>query len=135
MTRLIEILISLAIVAVLFLVVGIVLPSSRHLSHSVETNRTLVIVNGRIERIVASAAECQGERIDLSDSFVLPGLIDSHVHLTSQQNPNARLEEVTQSAAAQAMVGAGTCCARSRCARAPRTAAAPCASRSGAGPT
>ncbi|ALN56937.1 SRPBCC family protein [Lysobacter yananisis] len=44
MTRLIEILISLAIVAVLFLVVGIVLPSSRHLSHSVETNRKLTIV-------------------------------------------------------------------------------------------
>ncbi|MBX9402350.1 SRPBCC family protein [Lysobacter sp. BMK333-48F3] len=44
MTRLIEILISLAIVAVLFLVVGVVLPSSRHLSHSVETNRKLTIV-------------------------------------------------------------------------------------------
>ncbi len=44
MTRLIEILISLAIVAVLFLVVGIVLPASRHLSHSVETNRKLTIV-------------------------------------------------------------------------------------------
>jgi len=44
MTRLIEILISLAIVAVLFLVVGVLLPSSRHLSNSVETNRRLTIV-------------------------------------------------------------------------------------------
>jgi len=44
MTRLIEILISLAIVAVLFVAVGVVLPSSRHLSHSVETNRKLTIV-------------------------------------------------------------------------------------------
>lgn len=44
MTRLLEILISVAIVAVLFLVVGLVLPSSRHLSHSVETNRKLTIV-------------------------------------------------------------------------------------------
>ncbi|KRA20063.1 SRPBCC family protein [Lysobacter sp. Root604] len=44
MTRLIEFLISLAIVAVLFLVVGVVLPSSRHLSHSVETNRKMTIV-------------------------------------------------------------------------------------------
>ncbi len=44
MTRLIEILISLAIVAVLFLVVGIVLPSSRFLSEKVETNRKLTIV-------------------------------------------------------------------------------------------
>jgi hypothetical protein len=44
MTRLIEILISLAIVAVLFLVVGIALPSSRHLSEKIETNRKLTIV-------------------------------------------------------------------------------------------
>lgn len=44
MTRLIEILISLAIVAVLFLVVGLVLPSHRHLSEQVETNRKLTIV-------------------------------------------------------------------------------------------
>lgn len=44
MTRLLEILISLAIVAALFLVVGLVLPSSRHLAHSVETNRKMSIV-------------------------------------------------------------------------------------------
>ena len=44
MTRLIEILISLAIVAALFLVVGLVLPSSRHISESVETNRKMTIV-------------------------------------------------------------------------------------------
>ena len=44
MTRLIEILISLAIVAVLFVVVGIVLPSSRHVSESIETNRKMTIV-------------------------------------------------------------------------------------------
>ena len=44
MTRLIEILISLAIVAVLFLAVGVVLPSSRHISEKVETNRKMTIV-------------------------------------------------------------------------------------------
>jgi hypothetical protein len=44
MTRLIEILISLAIVAVLFTAVGILLPSSRHLAHAVETNRKPPIV-------------------------------------------------------------------------------------------
>ena len=44
MTRLIEILISLAIVAVLFLIVGLVLPSSRYLVERVETNRKLTIV-------------------------------------------------------------------------------------------
>lgn len=44
MTRLLEILISLAIVVALFLVVGLVLPSHRHLSEKVETNRKLTIV-------------------------------------------------------------------------------------------
>jgi len=44
MTRLIEILISLAIVAVLFVLVGLVLPSHRHLSKDVETNRKLTTV-------------------------------------------------------------------------------------------
>src|SRR3546814_4637547 len=44
MTRLIEILISLAIVAALMLLVALVLPSSRHLSGSVETNRKMTIV-------------------------------------------------------------------------------------------
>lgn len=44
MTRLIELLISLAIVAALFLIIGVILPSSRHLESSVETNRKLTIV-------------------------------------------------------------------------------------------
>jgi type II secretory pathway pseudopilin PulG len=44
MTRLLEILISLAIVAVLFTIVGFILPSSRHLENSVETNRKATIV-------------------------------------------------------------------------------------------
>jgi hypothetical protein len=44
MTRLIELLISLAIVAVLFVTVGLFLPDSRHLQHSVETNRKMTIV-------------------------------------------------------------------------------------------
>lgn len=44
MTRIFEFLISLAIVAVVFLVVGFLLPSSRHFEHSVETNRKMTIV-------------------------------------------------------------------------------------------
>ena len=44
MTRLLEILISLAIVATLFLLVGLVLPDSRHLTEKIETNRKLTIV-------------------------------------------------------------------------------------------
>ena len=44
MTRLLELLISMAIVATLFLLVGLVLPSSRHLTEKIETNRRLTIV-------------------------------------------------------------------------------------------
>lgn len=51
MTRLIEILIALAIVTVLFLLVGLVLPSSRHLSEKVETNRKMTIVYDTIDSV------------------------------------------------------------------------------------
>lgn len=44
MTRLIEILIALAIVVALFLVIGLLLPASRHLQEEVETNRKMSIV-------------------------------------------------------------------------------------------
>jgi len=44
MTRLLEILISLAIVTALFLLVALVLPSHRHIEEQVETNRKLTIV-------------------------------------------------------------------------------------------
>jgi hypothetical protein len=51
MTRLIEVLISLAIVAALFLVISLVLPSSRHLSDSVETNRQMTIVYDTLDSL------------------------------------------------------------------------------------
>lgn len=44
MTRIYEFLISLAIVVVAFVVIGFLLPSSRHIEQSVETNRRLPIV-------------------------------------------------------------------------------------------
>jgi len=44
MTRIIEFLIALGIVAGLFVVVGLVLPSERHMSESIETNRKMTIV-------------------------------------------------------------------------------------------
>jgi|GEM_PF-53291 len=45
MTRVIEWLISLLIVAALFVVIGLFLPASRSVSHSVETNRPMATVN------------------------------------------------------------------------------------------
>lgn len=74
----------------------------------VQRDKTLVIRGNQVvdvrDGFVGDVA--QGRVIDLRQAFVLPGLIDSHVHLTGQQNPNSRLEEVTLSDADQAMVGA-----------------------------
>ncbi|MBW3558664.1 MAG: amidohydrolase family protein [Proteobacteria bacterium] len=76
-------------------------------SGRVLTNQTITVQGGRVVSVSAGFTQGAGcEVVDLRDSFVLPGLIDSHVHLTSQQNPNGRLEQVTQSSAEQAMVGA-----------------------------
>lgn len=51
MTRLIEFLIALGIVAVLALVIGLVLPSQRHISESVETNRKMTIVYDTVNNL------------------------------------------------------------------------------------
>jgi len=74
----------------------------------VQRDKTLVIRGNQVVEVrdgfVGDAS--QGKVVDLRNAFVLPGLIDSHVHLTGQQNPNSRLEEVILSDADQAMVGA-----------------------------
>ena len=74
----------------------------------VQRGKTLVIRGNRVVEVRDGFVgdPSQGKVVDLRDAFVLPGLIDSHVHLTGQQNPNSRLEEVTLSDADQAMVGA-----------------------------
>ncbi len=51
MTRIIEFLIALGIVAVLALVIGLVLPSHRHISESVETNRKMTIVYDTVNNL------------------------------------------------------------------------------------
>jgi hypothetical protein len=51
MIRFIEFLIALAIVLVLFVVVGLVLPSKRHLEESVETNRRMTIVFDTVNNV------------------------------------------------------------------------------------
>lgn len=72
----------------------------------VESAKTLVVQNGKVVRVADGyVAEPGGRVIDLKDRFVLPGFIDSHVHITSEQNPNARLQGVTESSADRAMAG------------------------------
>jgi imidazolonepropionase-like amidohydrolase len=73
----------------------------------VERERTLVIGDGKVLEVrngYHSAPE-GGETIDLRDSFVLPGLIDSHVHITVQGGPTSALDEVKKTSADLALDG------------------------------
>ena len=68
-------------------------------------DKTLVIRGNQVVEI-RDGFVGEGNIVDLRSAFVLPGLIDSHVHLGSEQSPNSRLDRVTMSNADQAMVGA-----------------------------
>ena len=51
MTRIIEFLIALGIVAVLFVIIGVCLPGERHISESIETNRKMTIVYDTLNNV------------------------------------------------------------------------------------
>ncbi|MEO1135997.1 MAG: amidohydrolase family protein [Pseudomonadota bacterium] len=79
-------------------------------------NQTVIIKDGMVERIADGflAADAIGAGADddvvvhdLSEMFVMPGFIDGHVHITSENNPRARLQRVEMSEADQAIAGAG----------------------------
>jgi imidazolonepropionase-like amidohydrolase len=67
--------------------------------------QTIFIENGRIAGSKNGFEQpSKGDTlIDLSDHFVLPGLIDCHVHLTGQLGPKEKLEAVEQSPTAVAL--------------------------------
>jgi imidazolonepropionase-like amidohydrolase len=64
---------------------------------------TIVIRNGKVAEVLSGHQDgpAGAERIDLRDKFVLPGLIDSHVHLDSDAGGNAALLEAVTSSDAQ----------------------------------
>jgi imidazolonepropionase-like amidohydrolase len=73
----------------------------------VESNRTIVVRDGRIAEIRSGfSSEANATIVDLRDSFVLPGLIDSHVHLCHENGPNDKLDRVTRTSADWAIEGA-----------------------------
>jgi imidazolonepropionase-like amidohydrolase len=61
------------------------------------TEQTIIIKDGLIVDVVEDyLLDDTANIINLKDSFVLPGLIDSHVHITHEWNPNVRLDRVTK---------------------------------------
>ena len=78
-------------------------------SGQVLTQQTILVRNGRIASITAgySRVPSGAKLVDLKNAFVLPGLIDSHVHITSEQGPDARIDEFIKTSADQAIDGAG----------------------------
>ncbi|MCB2112398.1 MAG: amidohydrolase family protein [Parvularculaceae bacterium] len=78
--------------------------------------QSVIVRDGRVAGIAPGYIEASGAGadendavaiIDLKNRFVLPGLIDSHVHITSENNPRGRLQRVEQSDADYAIAGAG----------------------------
>lgn len=72
----------------------------------VASQKTVVIRGGKVEAIRDGfVSEPGGQVVDLRDKFVLPGLIDSHVHLLHENGPGDRLHRVTKTPADWAIEG------------------------------
>ena len=78
-------------------------------SGRVLTEQSILVRNGRIVSITPGYAQPANGAIvvDLKNRFVLPGLIDSHVHITGEQGPDSRVDEFIKTSADQAIDGAG----------------------------
>lgn len=78
-------------------------------------NSTLIVKNDIVERVVDGYAAVEtvvpaelrsgATVIDLKNRYVLPGLIDCHVHLTFETSADARLRGLTESDAAMVLNG------------------------------
>lgn len=59
--------------------------------------QSVVVRNGKVERIVAGyLSDDAAKTVDLKNMTVLPGLIDSHVHLAFEFSPTLRLDSFTK---------------------------------------
>ncbi|PQA87972.1 metal-dependent hydrolase family protein [Hyphococcus luteus] len=83
---------------------------------AVSENQTVIIKDGRVARVASgflgaddinANADDAVSVHDLKSMFVMPGLIDGHVHITSENNPKGRLQRVEMSEADRAIAGAG----------------------------
>ena len=73
-------------------------------SESMQTNKTIQVKGKRIVAIHDKSAQPEGEHrtINLVDMSCMPGLIDAHVHITSQQSPNRFTDRFKKDSADQA---------------------------------
>ncbi|HRX73843.1 MAG TPA: amidohydrolase family protein [Hyphomonas sp.] len=71
--------------------------------------QTITVKDGRIVSVEAGYKPGPKgvEVINLRDAYVLPGLIDSHVHITSENGPDQRIKEFEETTVDQAFDGAG----------------------------
>ena len=74
----------------------------------IRDGRIAAVISGYVEGAAAGIAKLDDVRTyDLRNYVVLPGLIDSHVHITSENSPQARLQAVELSDADDAIAAAG----------------------------
>ncbi|MEP4485595.1 MAG: amidohydrolase family protein [Halioglobus sp.] len=75
------------------------------------SEQTIVIRDGKIERIekgyaLPPGSESDAQVIDLKDQFVLPGLMDMHVHLLFQLGKTSRTDVLFTTTSMEALAGA-----------------------------
>lgn len=71
------------------------------------TRQTILVEDGRIVSITAGFSKPKDYAvIDLRNAYVLPGLIDSHVHITSENGPDGRIKDFENSEVDTAFDGA-----------------------------
>jgi len=73
------------------------------------TRQTITVEDGKIVSVEAGyqRAPRGADLIDLKDAYVLPGLIDSHVHITGENGPNERIKAFEDTDVDAAFDGAG----------------------------
>lgn len=71
------------------------------------TRQTILVEDGRVVSITPGYSKTKDYTvIDLREAYVLPGLIDSHVHITSQNGPGGRIKDFEDSEVDTAFDGA-----------------------------
>lgn len=75
--------------------------------HEPLIDQSIVVRDGRVTELLGGFEAIEGAQvIDLRDAYVLPGLIDLHVHLTTSPEPGGELDDVALSSSDLALVAA-----------------------------